>query len=554
MKKILTFLLVALLIFSNTFTNEVYARSNYGNKLYLTKLYGKKTTPAAWAQDGINEAVKNKLTSNIYFKGRYNQNITRKEFCILVVNMIERFDQEKVEKAYGANNPFRDTKNKSVIAASKLGIVNGIDKNHFAPDKLVTRAQIAAMMMRAAGKLDAFKNTSYVSNVNIKGVGFRDERDIPKYALNDIKRLNKLGIMKGVGNNTIQPNRNAQIQEAILLVNRMYKDYTKYSKVKLKFRPKDDVITFEVNEQGLKEIKWTDLFVEGFKPVVKKINGKDIKPGQGRNLKFGKVTVSGVDKLQYKSRDVKQTSVDEFNTTFQDRKTKATAEVKIIIKTVTEGKDNIVIDCIGGKCKDIQLSQISKGNLNNGTKIVSVDEIRSKGTKPKGKITISKDGHSFKYESFKVTKNETVKLAVKVSDSKKNIQVTLNIKEPTNSAPVKNYKTKYFDVDIDKYRGDKAEISYVTIVQDDDEDDDLKVVSIVPDPAYGSDDFECIVGFKEVPGAGGKKYKQKVLIIKPKNKKHRPNSVSKQRFKVVFSDGTESVATKIQVKKEWADG
>lgn len=180
-----------------------------------------KGNPSVWAQEEVEDARRKGLIVP-EADGNYQNSISRVLFCKLVVNMVEKIDNEVT---ITVNNPFGDTDDEDVIKAYQLGIVKGISATEFAPDKNITRQEIAAMMMRAARVLDVLKNENYTENIDVSGFNFKDENLIADWAITDMKELNGLGIMIGVGNDLIDPLGNTTIEQSILLILRLYDDF-----------------------------------------------------------------------------------------------------------------------------------------------------------------------------------------------------------------------------------------------------------------------------------------------------------------------------------------
>ena len=76
-------------------------------------------------------------------------NITREEFAEVVVKAYEKYAGK--EASYTDTSVFTDTKNPEIFKAYELGIVNGIGGGKFAPNNLITREQMAAMLYRFVG-------------------------------------------------------------------------------------------------------------------------------------------------------------------------------------------------------------------------------------------------------------------------------------------------------------------------------------------------------------------------------------------------------------------
>ena len=175
--------------------------------------------PSYWAVTEVNNAIKNGLvTESVAYD--YHAYITREQFCEMVVLAYESLSGKT---ASAGSAWFRDTTNKEILKAANLGIVNGYETGHFKPNELITREQIAAMVVRMLG-------------VSVKGVNihnysqhyFTDRYEISDWALPSVNFAYENGIMNGVGNNTIAPKRNTTCEEAVLLINRTYEKYKNY--------------------------------------------------------------------------------------------------------------------------------------------------------------------------------------------------------------------------------------------------------------------------------------------------------------------------------------
>ena len=106
-------------------------------------------TPSDWARDDVWAAICGKLVPND-LQGTYTANITREEFCRLMVALVE----EKTGTALPAPAaPFTDTQSPAVAAAYGAGIVKGTTDTTFTPDGSITRQEAAVMLSRTAGLL-----------------------------------------------------------------------------------------------------------------------------------------------------------------------------------------------------------------------------------------------------------------------------------------------------------------------------------------------------------------------------------------------------------------
>lgn len=157
-----------------------------------------------WAEPQIRALVE-KGAINGYPNGAFKagNSITRAEFATVLV------------KAFGlkveTGKVFADTSShwaKDFVAtAFAHGIVNGLDANHFAPDDLITREQMAVMIAKAT-KLD--KPT--------KDKEFADQTAISPWAKESITAAVEKEIIKGYPNNTFKAKGKTTRAEAVTAI------------------------------------------------------------------------------------------------------------------------------------------------------------------------------------------------------------------------------------------------------------------------------------------------------------------------------------------------
>ncbi len=178
--------------------------------------------PSEWAVPEVDEARANNLIV-AEADQNFQMPISRALFCKLIVQMVEQSYGSKITVI--TQNPFVDTNDESIIKAFQSGIVKGVSATQFAPNNLITRQEVAIMMMRAFRLLDDIKGTTLTDNVDVSGLTFADEASIADWAIDDVRQAVKLGIIKGVGDNKIDPLGNTTVEQSILLSLRLYKRY-----------------------------------------------------------------------------------------------------------------------------------------------------------------------------------------------------------------------------------------------------------------------------------------------------------------------------------------
>jgi len=183
-----------------------------------TSLASNSASPSPWASEEIEDAKLNQLVTPDVLNN-YQQNITREEFAELAVKLYESLSKQQ---ATTGSNPFVDTSNPEILKANNLGIVGGISKNKFAPQQFITRQEICVMLLRTIKA--AVPQSNYSSPDDLT---FSDEIHISPWAIDAVKYLNFKGVMGGIGDNRINPKGNATREQAIVLVQRTFKEFIK---------------------------------------------------------------------------------------------------------------------------------------------------------------------------------------------------------------------------------------------------------------------------------------------------------------------------------------
>lgn len=157
-----------------------------------------------WAEQYIETLIELGAV-NGYANGEFkpNNQITRAEFASMLVKAFN------LETKNG--KVFNDTSKhwaKDVIAtAAAAGIVTGYDENTFGPNDLITREQMALMIIRAT------KITE-----NNTALSFSDANQIADWALASVKAAVEKEIITGYPNKTFRPKGNATRAEAVTIV------------------------------------------------------------------------------------------------------------------------------------------------------------------------------------------------------------------------------------------------------------------------------------------------------------------------------------------------
>lgn len=173
-----------------------------------------------WAQSDIEILVAHHIVQGVSAT-RFDPNgpVTRAEFAALIVRALH-LPQPAVVKA-----PFRDVAPGAwyagvVAAAAKAGIIQGYPNDTFAPNLPITREQMAVMIVRAMGA--AHQAPSIMpQEVPILLAPYRDQGKVAVWAKTDLAAAIATHIIKGVTAHTLVPAANTTRAQAAVMVKRL---------------------------------------------------------------------------------------------------------------------------------------------------------------------------------------------------------------------------------------------------------------------------------------------------------------------------------------------
>jgi len=224
----------------------------------LTAVFGSSAMAAdlsEWAATGYRAASEAGLVSYSVVSNNLKDSITREEFCELAMNLYKKLTNEDL--LVPAGSPFSDTDSVAVAQAYTYGIVNGTSDNTFTPNRLVTREEMAKMLVSTLTASEIAFNiadgatTSYISD-------FADGKDVSAWAMSSVNTALNYELMTGVTPTTLEPLKATTREQAIVSVNRSYEKFgvPSYSAMSLP--------EITLPENGAKitsekfDIKWTE--------------------------------------------------------------------------------------------------------------------------------------------------------------------------------------------------------------------------------------------------------------------------------------------------------
>lgn len=155
-----------------------------------------------WAKGNIDTVTSRELfvgTAPLLFSP--DQSMTRAMFAT-VIGRLHEASYGKIPTS--TNRPFTDMVDDSyyaryVIWAAENGILSGMGGGKFEPDRPISRQEMAVI-------LSNYMTFKGMADPDEKGsVAFTDENQIQAWAQKQVARVQKQGIMSGIGTNTFSP-------------------------------------------------------------------------------------------------------------------------------------------------------------------------------------------------------------------------------------------------------------------------------------------------------------------------------------------------------------
>ncbi|MFE8698109.1 S8 family serine peptidase [Cytobacillus sp. FJAT-53684] len=168
-----------------------------------------------WAQDEIEVLASRAITSGAT-DSTFNPEgkVTRAEFAVLIARALN-LNVKEFEGIFKDVTKGNEWAYAGIEAASRAGIVTGKSKDTFDPNALITREEIATMIVRAVKYQDA----SVLKGLDTSK-SFKDDKEISKFAKEFVKQAAALGIVNGRDANKFVPKANASRAEAAAMLYR----------------------------------------------------------------------------------------------------------------------------------------------------------------------------------------------------------------------------------------------------------------------------------------------------------------------------------------------
>ncbi|MFD0679486.1 MULTISPECIES: S-layer homology domain-containing protein [unclassified Paenibacillus] len=172
---------------------------------------------AHWAESDVKQAIDLGIVSG-YPDGTFkpDRTVTRAEFAAMLINALK----PQGNRLYSAPLTFTDKEKigtwalNAVAQAVQVGIISRYEDGSFRPDAEITRSEMAKMIANALSQ----------SGEKAATTGFADDTAIPDWAKGAVATLSKRGIIEGKGGNQFAPGDQATRAEAIRVLLNMLRN------------------------------------------------------------------------------------------------------------------------------------------------------------------------------------------------------------------------------------------------------------------------------------------------------------------------------------------
>ncbi len=172
---------------------------------------------STWAQSDVNFALNDNLLDLELLGNDYTKNISRLQFCSVVVRLAEEMTGKTITPA--AANTFTDTNSPYVLKAYAAGITSGTSATTFSPDATLNRQQMATFLYRTLRYIEKNSDYSYTSYTS-KLANYADNAQLESWAVESMAFMNALDLIKGTSDTTLSPNNKCTIEQAIAVAER----------------------------------------------------------------------------------------------------------------------------------------------------------------------------------------------------------------------------------------------------------------------------------------------------------------------------------------------
>lgn len=178
-------------------------------------------TAGHWAQQDIDWMARRLLVNGVSpTTFRPQGSVTRAEFAAMLVRALGI-----QVSANSQDDSFTDVKkdawyHEAVLTAASKGLVNGLEAGRFAPDETISREHMAVMISRAFAFM-GLDSSSSVDKISIDD--FADSDRIQSWARADVELALKEGLIQGMSDEVFEPGGVTTRAQAVIVIRRLLK-------------------------------------------------------------------------------------------------------------------------------------------------------------------------------------------------------------------------------------------------------------------------------------------------------------------------------------------
>ena len=166
-----------------------------------------------WAEESLVSADEAGLLPNFFADRDLTANISRIDFCHLAYKMLE---QKSLISENNVKSSFADTDDAEVAFLANSGIINGRSETEFAPNDDITREEAAVILTNTAEFMGVKEDIALFDTV------FSDYDTVSDWAKESVRKMDSLGIMRGVGDNNFSPKSNYTMEQSAITMLKLF--------------------------------------------------------------------------------------------------------------------------------------------------------------------------------------------------------------------------------------------------------------------------------------------------------------------------------------------
>ena len=166
-----------------------------------------------WAEESLISADEAELLPNFFADRDLTANISRIDFCHLAYKMLE---QKSLISENNVKSSFADTDDAEVAFLANSGIINGRSETEFAPNDDITREEAAVILTNTAEFMGVKEDIALFDTV------FSDYDTVSDWAKESVRKMDSLGIMRGVGDNNFSPKSNYTMEQSAVTMLKLF--------------------------------------------------------------------------------------------------------------------------------------------------------------------------------------------------------------------------------------------------------------------------------------------------------------------------------------------